>query len=184
MAWWTKMVGMEFECSLYKRFLPQRFWREFKVYKEEVVQIHVSSSLLMVNYFIKTLADERFQMQREYLVLSREQFPLYREHWIFSASQSVVECHYYQQWAEETWVHTKKACVTGVQVRTAARQPSSSRVSYNSTVVPYSLPLTIPYSSNEGTWAVMKKREIEDACMPKACMSHPQFSSNLDSFYI
>ena len=159
MAWWTKMVGTDLmDFSLYKRFLPWGFWREFKVDKEAVVQINVSSSLLMVNCFTKMLVDERFQMQREYLVLSREQFPLYREHWIFSALESVVEFHYYQQRVDETCMHTKKACVIGVQVCTATRKPSSSRDSYNSTVVPYSLPLIIPYSSNEGTWAVMKKR--------------------------
>jgi hypothetical protein len=82
-------------------------------------------------------------------------------------------------------VHTEKACVTGVQVHTAARQPSSSRVLYSSTAVlysPFSRILTAVQhsicSSNEGAGAFMEEREIEGACM------HPQFSSSLDAFYI
>jgi hypothetical protein len=54
---------------------------------------------------------------------------------------------------------------------------------YSSTAAPYRPPSAIPYSSNEGMGAFME-REIEGACMTKAFMCHPQFSSSLDAFYI
>ena len=48
--------------------------REFRIQKEAMIQIHVASSSLVVNYLTKPLAEGRFQMQRNILGLVKNNF--------------------------------------------------------------------------------------------------------------